>query len=112
VAFGEVETGTQTATAAHDLGSGSAADGVYVCKFNLDDMVNGDVLKIGIKGGTLSGDANQQEYIGHYANEDGGLSDPNVTTPPVVITQGTARCFCEEVGANSISVPWALIQVQ
>ena len=112
MAITEVESGTQTATTTHTLGSGSATDGVYVCKFNLDDMVDGDVLKVGIRGGTLSGDADTDEYSGYYQHADGGLSDPNVTTPPVVIVQGTARCYVEEIGSNSVSVPWALIRIQ
>lgn len=112
MAITEIESGTQVSTATHTLGSGASTDGIYVCKFNLDDMVTGDTLEIGIRGGTLSTDANTDEYSGFYTNTDGGLDDPNVTSPPVIIVQGTARCFCRTIAGGSISVPWALIQVQ
>lgn len=111
MALGEVESGTQTATAEHVLGVGSSVDGVYVCKVNLDDMVNGDLVRVAIRGGTLAGDADQGEYSGYYQHLNGGLSDPNVTTPPVVVVQGTARCVVEEIGANSVSIPWALVRI-
>ena len=45
MALGIVESGTQTATDNHPLGSGSTVNGAYVCSWNLTDMVDGDVIR-------------------------------------------------------------------
>jgi hypothetical protein len=80
-----VESGTQSATGDHLLGSGTTTAGVYVCKWNLTDMVDGDVIRC---------------YGG----------DPIVQSPPVV-SMFSVRCGVEEVGANTVSVPWELISI-
>ncbi len=109
MAVGTVESGTQSATAAHDLGAGSTAAGVYVCNWNLTAMVNGNVIRCYVKTKALTGDTLETIYEGHYQHVDGGGS-PLVSSPPVV-SMFSVQCGVEEIGANTISVPWSLVRV-
>jgi hypothetical protein len=104
-----VESGTQSATGDHLLGSGTTTAGVYVCKWNLTDMVDGDVIRCYVQTKTITGDTIEPVYSGSYANLNGG-GDPIVQSPPVV-SMFSVRCGVEEVGANTVSVPWELISI-
>lgn len=105
-----VESGTQSATGAHDLGSGTTTAGVYVCEWNLTAMVNADVVRCVVKTKTLTGDTIEEIYSGSYANLNGG-GDPVVSSPPVV-SMFSVRCAVERVsGASPISIPWSLISI-
>lgn len=110
MALGIVESGTQTATSAHALGSGSTTAGVYVCSWNLTDMVNGDVIRCYVTKKVLTGDTADEIYSGYYQHADGG-GDPMVSSPPVLNHGFTVQCGVEEIGANSVSVPWSLDRV-
>lgn len=104
-----VESGTQSATTDHLLGSGTTTAGVYVCQWNLTAMADGGVIRCYIQCKTLTGDTIEPAYSGSYANLNGG-GDPIVTSPPVV-SMFSVRCGVEEIGANTISVPWSLISI-
>lgn len=109
MALGTVESGTQTATTDHALGSGSTVAGVYTCNWNLTDMVDGDVIRCYVKTKTLTGDTAETIYSGYYQHTNGG-GDPIVSSPPVV-SMFSVQCGVEEVGANSVSVPWSLVRI-
>lgn len=109
MALGVVESGTQTATAEHALGSGSTVNGVYICEWNLTDMVNGDVIKCSVRRKVLTGDVAEEIYAGYYQHANGG-GPPIVSSPPVR-SAFSVQCYVEEIGANSVSVPWSLDRV-
>lgn len=109
MALGTVESGTQSATGAHDLGSGSTDDGVYTCNWNLTDMVDGDVIRCYVVAKTLTGDTAEVIYEGYYQHANGGGA-PIVSSPPVV-SMFSIRCGVEEIGANTVSVPWSLVRI-
>jgi hypothetical protein len=110
MALGIVESGTQSATGEHALGSGSSTAGVYVCSWNLTDMVDGDVVRCSVRKKTLTGDTGEVIYSGWYANVNGG-GDPMVSSPPVLNHGFLVQCYVEESGANTVSVPWSLDRV-
>jgi hypothetical protein len=109
MALGTVEGTTQSATGAHDLGSGSTDDGVYVCNWNLTDMVDGDVIRCYVKAKVLTGDTAEVIYEGYYQHANGGGA-PLVSSPPVV-SMFSVQCGVEEIGANTVSVPWSLVRI-
>jgi hypothetical protein len=109
MALGTVESGTASVTAASDLGSGSTDDGVYVCNWNLTDMVDGDVIRCYVKTKTLTGDTAEVVYEGYYQHLNGGGA-PLVSSPPVV-SMFSVQCGVEEIGANTVSVPWSLVRI-
>jgi hypothetical protein len=109
MALGTVESNTQSATGAHDLGSGSTDDGVYVCNWNLTDMVDGDVIRCYVKTKVLTGDTAEVIYEGYYQHANGGGA-PLVSSPPVV-SMFSVQCGVEEIGANTVSVPWSLVRI-
>lgn len=109
MALGTVESGTQSATGDHALGSGSTDDGVYVCNWNLTDMVDGDVIRCYVKAKTLTGDTAEVIYEGYYQHANGGGA-PIVSSPPVV-SMFSVQCGVEEIGANTVSVPWSLVRI-
>lgn len=108
MALGTVDSGTQTATGNHTLETTTVA-GVYVANWNLTDMVNGDVIRLYVTTKTLTGDTEETIYEGYYQHANGG-GPPLVSSPPVVsmfsLTMGV-----EEIGSNSVSVPWSLVRV-
>ena len=108
MALGTVESGTQSATADHALGSGSTTAGVYTCNWNLTAMVDGNVIRCYVKTKTLTGDTAEVVYSGWYANTNGG-GDPLVSSPPVV-SMFSIQCGVEESGSNTVSVPWSLVR--
>lgn len=110
MALGVVESNTQSATGDHALGSGSSAAGVYVCSWNLTDMVDGDVIRCYVKKKVLTGDTAETIYSGYYQHTNGG-GDPMVSSPPVLNHGGLVQCGVEEIGANTVSVPWSLDRV-
>lgn len=109
-----VESNTQSATGAHDLGSGSTTSGVFVCRWNLTDMSNGEVIRCYVKVKLLSGDTAEDVYVGYYRDANAGGS-PLVQSPPVVSIppsgSSLVQCGVEEIGANTVSVPWELVQI-
>lgn len=107
MATGIVESGTQTATTDHALGTGSTVAGVFVCNWNLTDMVNGDIVRCYVKTKTLTGDTAETIYEGYYHHANGGGA-PLISSPPVV-SEFSVQCGVEEIGANSVSVPWSLV---
>lgn len=109
MALGTVESGTQSATVAHDLGAGSTTPGVYVCNWNLTAMVGGNVIRCYVRTKTLTGDALETIYEGYYQHTDGGGA-PLVSSPPVV-SMFQVQCGVEEIGANTVSVPWSLTRI-
>lgn len=112
MAVGRVESGTQSATTTHDLGSGGAGPGIFICQWNLDDMTNGEVVRCYVKSKVLTGDTTKEAWAGYFSGVDGGGSNPIVTSDPVVAISGiTVQCGVEEIGANTVSVPWALDKI-
>jgi hypothetical protein len=107
MSLGVVESGTQTATSDHALGSGSSASGVFTCNWNLTDMVDGDVIRCYVKAKTLTGDTPEVVYAGYYRHDNGG-GNPLISSPPVV-SMFSVQCGVEEIGSNSVSVPWSLV---
>ncbi len=104
------ESGTQSATGAHDLGTGTTTAGVYVCNWNLTAMANGDVVRCYVNTKTLTGDTIETIYEGHYQHANGG-GPPLVSSPPVV-SMFSVRCGVERIaGASPISIPWSLVRV-
>lgn len=110
MALGIVESGTQSATGTHALGSGSTTNGVYTCSWNLTDMVDGDVIRCYVTKKTLTGDTAEVIYEGWYQHVNGGGA-PMVTSPPVVNHGFIVQCHVDESGANTVSVPWSLDRV-
>lgn len=110
MALGIVESGTQTATGEHALGSGSTVHGVYTCSWNLTDMVDGDVVRCSVRAKVLTGDTAETIYSGYYQHANGG-GDPIVSSPPVLNHGFLVQCYVEEIGANSVSVPWSLDRI-
>lgn len=108
MALGTVESGTQSATTDHALGSGTTTPGVYSCQWNLTAMTLTCVIRCYVKTKTLTGDTAEVAYEGWYQHVDGG-GGPIVTSPPVV-SLFSVQCGVEEVGANTVSVPWSLIR--
>lgn len=108
MALGTVESGTQSATTEHALGSGSTVAGVYTCNFNLTNMVDGNVIRCSVRTKTLTGDTAETVYSGYYQHANGG-GDPLVSSPPVV-SMFSVQCYVEEIGANTVSVPWSLVR--
>jgi len=109
MAIGRVESGTQSATGDHALGTGSTVAGVYVCSWNLTAMVNGNVIRCYVKSKTLTGDTAEEVYSGYYQHLNGG-GPPLVSSPPVV-SLFSVQCGVEEIGSNTISIPWALDRI-
>ena len=109
MALGAVESGTQSATADHALGTGSTVAGVYVCQWNLTAMANGGVIRCYVKSKTLTGDTAEESFSAHFANLDGG-GDPIQFSDPIV-SMFSVQCGVEEIGANTISVPWSLVRI-
>ncbi len=91
------------------LGSGTTTAGVYVCKWNLTAMANGDVVRCYVQTKTITGDTIEPIFSGSYANLNGG-GDPVVQSPPVV-SMFSVRCGVEEIGGSTISIPWELISI-
>lgn len=108
MALGVVESGTQSATTLHNLGTGSTVNGVYTCNWNLTAMVNGNVVRCFVRAKTLTGDTIETVYEGYYQHADGG-GPPLVSSPPVV-SPFSIQCGVEEIGANTISIPWSLVR--
>jgi hypothetical protein len=105
-----IDSATQSATGDHLLGSAATTTaGVYICQWNLTDMVDGDVIRCYIQCKTLTGDTIEPAYEGYYQHANGGGS-PIVTSPPVV-SMFSVRCGVEEIGANTVSVPWSLVSI-
>lgn len=109
MALGTVESATQSATTDHALGTGSTTAGVYVCNWNLTAMTDGCVVRCYVKAKTLTGDTAEPIYEGYYQNANGGGS-PLVSSPPVV-SMFSVQCGVEEIGANTISIPWSLVRI-
>jgi hypothetical protein len=109
MAVGTVESGTQTATGVHDLGSGSTAAGVYVAMWNLTNADQDTVLRCYVKSKVLTGDTAEESWSAWFQGIDGG-GDAIVFSDPIV-SMFSVQMGIEEVGSNSISVPWALIRV-
>lgn len=108
MALGTVESGTQSATSSHDLGSGSTAAGVYTCHWNLTNMANGNVVRCAVKRKVLTGDTAETAWEGWFANADGG-GPPVIESDPIV-SMFSVQCVVEEVGSATISVPWSLVR--
>lgn len=104
-----IESGTQSATSDHALGSGTTTAGIYVCQWNLTAMTDSCVIRCYVKSKTLTGDTAEEIFSGWYQHTNGG-GDPVVESPPVV-SMFSIQCGVEEVGSNTISVPWALVRV-
>jgi hypothetical protein len=104
-----VESGTQSATTDHLLGTGTTTAGVYVCTWNLTDMVDGDIIRCYIQNKTLTGDTIEVAYEGYYQHANGGGA-PLVASPPVV-SAFSVRCGVEEIAGTTISVPWSLVSI-
>lgn len=109
-----VDSGTQSATAAHDLGSATTTAGIYVCRWNLTAMVDGNIVRCAVKAKVLSGDTAEMAFSGYYAHANGG-GDPIVQSPPVVSYAPSGspsfQCYVEEIGAATISIPWELVKL-
>lgn len=110
MAITTTESGTQSATGDHLLGSGTTTAGVYVCNWNLTAMVNADVVRCYVQTKTLTGDTIETIYEGSYQHLNGGGA-PLVSSPPVV-SMFSVRCGVERIaGASPISIPWSLVQI-
>lgn len=107
MATGIVESGTQSATTNHALGSGSTTKGVFVCSWNLTAMANGDKVRCYVKSKVLTGDTAEEIFSGYYQHVNGG-GDPVVVSPPVINHGFTVQCGVEELGSSTISIPWSL----
>ncbi len=110
MAVGIVESNTQSATTTHALGSGSSTAGVYVCSWNLTDMTSGEVIRCYVTKKTLTGDTADVIYEGYYQHDNGGGA-PMVSSPPVLNHGFIVQCNVEEIGVNTVSVPWSLDRI-
>lgn len=111
MAITRVESGTQSATTDHALGSGSSTAGVYVCSWNLTAMGASGVVRCYVKSKVLTGDTAEESWSGFFSGVDGG-GDPIVFSDPIVNGGGfSVQCGVEEIGSNTISIPWALDRV-
>jgi hypothetical protein len=105
MALGRIDSGTQSATTTHTLETSTVA-GVFVASWNLTDMVDGDVIRCWVTVKTLTGDTEETIYEGYYQHANGGGA-PLVSSPPVV-SMFSLSMGVDEIGANTVSVPWAL----
>lgn len=104
-----IDSGTQSATAAHALGSAATTTaGVYVCMWNLTAMANDDVILCYVETKVLTGDTAERIYFAAYKHDQGNM--PIVASPPIV-SMFSLRMYVEEVGSSTISVPWSLIRI-
>jgi hypothetical protein len=109
MALGTVSSGTQSATTDHLLDTGATTTpGVYTCNWNLTAMTDSCVVRCYVVTKTLTGDTAEVIYEGWYQHTNGG-GEPLVSSPPVV-SMFSIRCGVEEVGANTISIPWSLVR--
>jgi hypothetical protein len=109
MAVGTVESGTQSATGVHNLGSGSTSPGVYVAMWNLTAMGVSGVIRCYVLSKVLTGDTAEEAYSAYFQGVDGG-GDPIQYSDPIV-SMFSVQMGVEEIGANTISIPWALIRV-
>jgi hypothetical protein len=109
MAVGAVESGTQSATGVHLLGTGSTVAGVYVAKWNLTAMPASGVIRSYVVTKVLTGDTAEEEWSAWFQGIDGS-GDPIVTSDPIV-SMFSIQAGVEEVGANTISIPWSLVRI-
>lgn len=108
MAITTTESGTQSATTAHALGSGTTTAGIYVAMWNLTTMANDDVILCYVETKVLTGDTAERIYFAAYKHDQGNT--PIVASPPIV-SMFSIRMYVEEVGGSTISIPWSLIQI-
>jgi hypothetical protein len=104
-----IASGTQSATGAHALDTGATTTaGIYVAMWNLTDMVDDDVIRLYVETKVLTGDTAERIYDVCYKHSQGTLS---IIQSPPIVSMHSIRMYVEEVGANTVDVPWALIQI-
>jgi hypothetical protein len=104
-----IASGTQSATAAHALDSAATTTaGVYVAMWNLTNMVATAVIKCYVETKVLTGDTAIRIYEATYQHAQGNVA---IVASPPIVSMFSIRMYVEEVGANTISVPWALLRI-
>lgn len=105
-----VSSGTKTGGSLdtiYDLANTTTA-GVYVCMWNLELNVKGDVTRLYVKTKVLTGDTLATVYEGIYANDL--LTNCIIVSPPIV-SMFSLTMSMEQTDGTWRDVPWALIQI-
>ena len=104
-----IASGTQSATTAHALDTAATTTaGIYVAMWNLTAMTNGSVIKCYVETKVLTGDTAERIYEATYQHDQGNVV---IVASPPIVSMFSIRMYVEEVGANTISVPWSLIRI-
>ncbi len=83
--------------------------GVYVAMRNLTPMGATGVVRCYVVSKVLTGDTAEESFSAYYQGIDGG-GDPIQFSDPIV-SMFSIQAGVEEIGANTISIPWSLIRV-
>lgn len=109
MALGTVDSGTHTCVidTPADLESTTVA-GIYVAKWNLTNLAKGDVVRLYLTNKVLTGDTEEIEFEGVYANDLG--ASPIVSSPPIV-SMFSLSMMIEQTDGTGRNVPWSLIRI-
>ena len=109
MALGTVSSGTQASTldTEHSLATSTTA-GIYVCMWNLTNMVKSDVTRCFVKTKVLTGDTAEIIFEGIYAND---LSASPIVQSPPVVSMFSIDMLVEQTDGTARSYPWSLIRV-
>lgn len=106
-----VQSGSQTCTISteHTLTTTVTAAGTYVAKFDLANLVSGDVLEVRIKCMCRSTDTQRLAYVASFANAQ---ATPIALSIPVPIaTDEDLDCSIKQVAGTGRAIPWNLLKL-
>lgn len=101
-------SGSQTATldTEHTLATVTDA-GTFVFAVNLDNMVNGDIVRVKIKTKVRTGDTEAVAFVAHFAHVQG---QPNQYSVPVP-SPYSFKVTLEQTDGTGRAFPWAIYEV-
>lgn len=110
MALGTVSSGTKssgsTATI-YDLATDSN-DGIYVCQWNLENLVKGDVSRCFVHTKVLTGDTEKTVFEAIFSND---LIDNCIIQSPPIVSMFYIEMKYEQPSGTWRDVPWALIRI-
>lgn len=111
MALGTVSSGSQTCTidTIHSVVAAHTTAGIYVAKFNLATLVNGDIIRLFVTNKVLTGDTEGTEYEGIYAND---LGENHIVSTPPFVSMFSCSVKIEQTDGTGRSIPWSFVRVQ